>query len=174
MIHALTYIVFILVFTTWLGYELKRDYSLRKHWRWIASAVAAGLVGSLIYNEFFPDKFGNFILHASGGVSAVLLFIYFTKTLKITFTNWRVTLVIVFAFVSTLGVLNELAEYFFELMGLGPFSFDNHDTWRDFVANTTGAAVAWMVYTLAVLRERRGRTVRATKPKSDSFLSRQG
>lgn len=160
MIHALAYVAFILVFTTWLGYELKRDYSLKKHWQWIAGAVAAGLVGSFIYNEFFPDKFGNFILHASGGVSAVLLFIYFTKTLKITFGNWHITMVMLFAFVSTLGVMNELAEYFFELMGLGPFAFDDHDTWRDFVANTTGAAIAWGVYSLAGLRIRVTKTVR--------------
>lgn len=157
MIHGLAYIAFILIFTTWLGYELKRDYSLRKHWQWIAGAVLATLVGSFIYNEFSPDRLGNFILHASGGVSAVLLFIYFTKTLKVTFANWRVTLVVLFAFVSTLGVMNELAEYLFELIGLGPFSFDSHDTWRDFVANTTGAAIAWAVYSLATLKPRKPR-----------------
>lgn len=161
MIHALTYIAFILIFTTWLGYELKRDYSLKKHWQWIAGAVVTGLIGSFIYNEFSPDKFGNFILHASGGVSAVLLFIYFTKTLKISFGNWRITLVVLFAFVSTLGVMNELAEYFFEFMGLGPFSFDSHDTWRDFVANTTGAAIAWATYSLAGLKLRAAGVVRA-------------
>ena len=44
-----------------------------------------------------------------------------------------------------LGVLNELAEYLFELLGMGIFSLDTHDTWRDFVANTTGALLTWAI-----------------------------
>lgn len=147
MIHALAYVVFILLFTSWLGWELKKKYSLRAHWHWIAAAFVTGLIGSYIYGQTL-DKFGNFILHASGGISATFLFLYFRETLKIKFTNWRVALLLLFGFVSTLGVLNELAEYFFETLGFGIFSFDSHDTWRDLVANTTGMAVAYTVLKL--------------------------
>ena len=144
MIHAVTYILFILPFTAWLGFELNRKYSLRTHWKWVAGAFLTGLIGSLIYNTY-PNKTGNFILHASGGVSSTLMFIYLLKTLNLKL-NWRLTILFMFAFVCMLGVLNELAEYFFELLGLGPFTFDKHDTWRDLVANTTGAFVAWGIY----------------------------
>ncbi len=146
MVHSITYVIFIVLFTYWLGHELNRTYTFKKYWKWILAAVLTGIVGTVIYNEFLPDKLGNFILHASGGVSSVFLFIYFTKTLKIDFLNWRLTTLILFAFVTTLGVLNELAEYFFEFLGLGPFSFDSHDTWRDFVANTTGAIITWVIW----------------------------
>jgi len=46
-----------------------------------------------------------------------------------------------------LGIVNELAEYAGELLDVGKFSFDTHDTWRDMVANTTGAAVVWLLLT---------------------------
>jgi hypothetical protein len=146
MIHAFAYIVFILLFTPWLGFELKKEYSLKAHWRWIAAAFVTGIIGWTAY-LMKPDIVGNFLLHASGGVAAALLFVYLLKTLRLNFP-WRLTLVLLFAWVSMLGVLNELAEYFFDLLGFGPFSFDNHDTWRDFVANTTGAFSAWAVIKL--------------------------
>ena len=146
MIHALAYIVFILPFTAWLGFELNKKYSLKQYWKWLAAAFTVGIVGWLVSSSG-SDVFGNFLLHASGGVAATLLFVYLLKTLKLKF-SWRLTLVILFAWVSMLGVLNELAEYFFELLGFGPFSFDNHDTWRDFVANTTGAFTCWALLKL--------------------------
>ncbi len=145
MIHAIAYVAFILLFTAWLGFELKRKYNLKTHWLWVAAAFAAGIIGSLIYSSLSYSKFGNFLLHASGGISATFLFVYTCKTLNLKFVNWRVTLLVLFAFVSMLGVLNELAEYFFELLGFGQFAFDIHDTWRDFVANTTGMIVAWTI-----------------------------
>ncbi len=120
MIHAIAYVLFILPFTAWLGFELNRQYSLRTHWRGIAGAVLTGIIGSQVF-RIYPDVFGNFLLHASGGVSSVLLFIYCAKTLDLDLkANWRLTTLVLFAFVCMLGVLNELAEYFFELLGLGP------------------------------------------------------
>jgi glycopeptide antibiotics resistance protein len=147
MIHALAYIAFILPFTAWLGWELNKKYSLKTYWYWVAAAFAMGIIGSFIYGANL-NKFGNFLLHMSGGISATFLFIYLTKTLKLQFVNWRVTLIVLFAFVSMLGVLNELAEYLFELLGFGIFSDDTHDVWRDFVANTTGMLLAWLIYVL--------------------------
>ena len=144
MIHAISYILFILPFTAWLGFELKRQHSLRAYWGWIAGAFVIGIIGSQIF-RIYPDMIGNFLLHASGGASSTLLFVYLFKTLGLSF-NWRLSVLALFAFVSMLGVSNELAEYLFELLGLGPFSFDNHDTWRDFVANTVGAFGAWIIY----------------------------
>lgn len=91
----------------------------------------------------------------SGGVSATLLFVYLIKTLKLSFVNWRITLLVLFAFVSMLGVMNELAEYFFESLDFGIFSNDSHDTWRDLVANTTGMTVAWIAINLSKVLDKR-------------------
>ena len=152
MVHAVAYVVFILLFTSWLGRELKIKYELKTNWKWILGAFLVGVAGAIISNIMY-SKLGNFILHASGGVSSVLLFIYLTKTLKLEFT-WKLTLVVLFAFVSTLGVLNELAEYLFESLDVNIFSYDTHDTWRDFVANTTGAALTWATYLLITARRK--------------------
>jgi hypothetical protein len=149
MIHAVAYVVFILLFTAWLGQELQKNYSLKKYWHWVAGAFVVGIVGST-YNGAHLDLAGNFVLHASGGVSATLLFVYLVTTLKLSFYNWRITLFVLFAWVSALGVLNELAEYFFELLGVDIFSYDTHDTWRDLTANTIGMLLMWsalMIFT---------------------------
>lgn len=149
MIHAVTYVIFALVFTKYLGWELGKKYSFKKYWLWIGAAFITGLIGSYTYSINY-NATGNFLLHASGGASATFLFVYVFKTLRIKF-NWRLTLLLLFVFVSTLGVMNELAEYFFEILGYGTFSDDTHDTWRDFVANTTGMIVAWTTLNLMKL-----------------------
>jgi hypothetical protein len=146
MIHAFAYILFILPFTAWLGYELERSYSLAKHWGWLAGAFVTGVIGSQIY-VLSPDNFGNFLMHMTGGVASTILFVYTCKTLRLSW-NWRLSTLLLLGFVSTLGVLNELAEYLYELLDLGIMSLDRQDTWRDFVANTSGALLAWLVYEL--------------------------
>lgn len=145
MLYAVAYVVFILLFTTWLGGELKRKYSLKSHWGWIAGAVFVGIVGQSVSTFYDNNTTSNFVLHASGGVSSVLLFVYLVKTLRLHF-SWQLATVLMFGFVSTLGVLNELAEYTGELLGFGPFSFDAHDTWRDLTANSVGAMLTWAIY----------------------------
>ncbi len=151
MQHAFLYVVFILLFTPWLGFELKKKYSLKQHWQWIAAAFAIGVIGWPL-SHIDPEIFGNFLLHASGGVASALLFVYLLKTLGLKFP-WRMTLVLLFAWTCMLGVLNELMEYSLEFLGFGPFSFDNHDTWRDLVANTTGALTCWAALKLTLLRK---------------------
>jgi hypothetical protein len=47
--------------------------------------------------------------------------------------------------VATMGVLNELAEYAAELARISVFSFDTHDVWRDFAANSLGAIAMWAI-----------------------------
>jgi len=148
MMHSLSYVVFALLFTSWLGRELKRTYNLKTYWKWILSASLATAAASIFYSVAF-SKFSNFILHASGGMAATFLFIYTMKTLKLHFT-WPITTLLLFFFVSTTGVLNELMEYAFETLGFGIMSFDSHDTWRDFVANTTGMILAWTAYCIVL------------------------
>lgn len=146
MIHAFAYILFILPFTMFVGHELKRTYNLKMHWLWLTGAFLTGVMGTILSN-MFDGISGNFLLHASGGVASTLLYIYLIKTLNLKFT-WLLHTLLLFGFVCMLGVLNELAEYVYEMLNLGLMSFDTHDTWRDMVANTTGALIAWLLYSV--------------------------
>lgn len=145
---------FLVVLMAWLKYEFKRDVQVYKHWKWVAAALLFQAAAGVVF-AIYTTKEGNFFYHAvGGGVMTTLLFIYLQKTYRLHF-NWRVDLVLLYAFVSALGILNELAEYAFELLGFGKLSFDAQDTWRDFVANTSGAIIAWGVCRLAVRINRR-------------------
>ena len=130
----------------WLGFELRKKYSLKSHWIWILGAFTVGVIGDQVSNYYYGVG-GNFFLHASGGSAATLLYFYLTRTLQLQF-NWRLNLALLFAFVSSLGVINEIVEYIFELSGFGKYSYDTHDSWRDFVANTTGMIATWSFITL--------------------------
>ena len=132
-----------------MGFELKKKYSLKKHWLWILGAFAVGVIGDRV-SEYCYGVGGNFFLHASGGSAATLLYFYLTRTLKLSF-NWRLNLAFIFGFVSALGVVNEVAEYALELSGYGKYSYDTHDVWRDFTANTTGMAITWLAIMLVTI-----------------------
>lgn len=146
MFHAISYVLFILPFTMWLGFELQKKYSLKLHWIWILGAFTIGVIGDQVSNYYYGVG-GNFFLHASGGSASTLLYFYLIRTLKLQF-NWRLNLALLFAFVSSLGVINEIAEYVAELAGFGKYSYDTHDSWRDLVANTTGMLVTWVAVSI--------------------------
>lgn len=111
---------------------------------WRLSALVALVIAIVIHNTFNSIA-SNFILHAlGGGVAASLLYFYVKLSLKIN-VNWKIDLLVLFAFVSVLGCLNELAEYLLDSLQVSEFSLDRKDTWRDIVANTSGAFVGWLV-----------------------------
>jgi uncharacterized membrane protein YjdF len=141
--RAIITIAFILVLLKWLEYEFKLNASLRRHWKWIGAALLLQALSGIVF-YFANGKNGNFVYHAvGGGVMSALVFEYLLLTYRIHF-NWRIQVVLLYCFVSALGVLNELAEYVAEFfIGLGTLSWDSHDTWRDLTANTLGALVAW-------------------------------
>jgi len=150
MDRAILTIIFILGLAYWLKWETRKKVSLTKHWRWLLATALVQIIGNAI-SAIDPNPLrANIFLHAiGGGVASTLLFFYLIKTFEVRL-NWRLTLVILFFFVSTLGVMNELIEYGLELMNFGIFSVDTHDTWRDFVSNSTGALTAWIVITASI------------------------
>jgi glycopeptide antibiotics resistance protein len=148
--RALLTITFMVVFIWWLQYEFKKKVSFTKYWRWIAAALILQALSGIAFSAINDRVFGNFIYHAvGGGVMTTLFAVYLLKTYGQRYT-WRVELVLLFGFVSALGVLNELAEYATELAlnKNGLLSWDSHDTWRDLAANTSGALLAWLLYRL--------------------------
>lgn len=146
MIYCLFYIVFALLFASWLKFELKKPVDIKKHLPWLIGPVLTGVLGWLVFSQS-QTVTTNFVLHASGGVSVTFIYIYLIKTFDAQI-NWRLHLLLLFALVSMLGVINEIAEYAVELAHLGTMAWDIHDTWRDLVANTVGAFSAWSVYCL--------------------------
>ncbi len=115
----------------------------------LVSLVIAGLVGS--YSESIP---ANFFQHAvGGGVVSGLACIAVVQGLELRLSRFSLLLVIV-ASVSTLGVMNELLEYFLQTVTPLTFSYDSTDTWRDFIANTSGALLAWAVGTFFFWRDK--------------------
>lgn len=90
-------------------------------------------------------RIGNILLHAiGGGMATACGYEYFKSQLRWHW-NWRFDIAGLLLLVSTYGVLNELFEFAAELAGFGIFSLDSQDTWRDFVANTSGAVVVWLI-----------------------------
>ena len=149
MVRALLTISFMVVLIWWLQKEFHKKVLLKKYWQWFAAAILvqaiAGVVSLLVTDRII----GNFFYHAvGGGVTAALLYIYLIRTYRLHY-SWRVELVMLYGFVSALGVMNELAEYAGEsAIRVGVFSWDSHDTWRDLAANTLGAIATWLIYRL--------------------------
>ena len=142
--HALYSLLFTAVAARWLAGELGRTPDYRRHGRWLVVMVAAQLVASALSYRF-GGVLGNALLHGlGGGVAAALLFTYLVGTFEVAWSV-RVQAVGLFILVSTLGVLNELGEYVVELFHLAVYSEDTHDTWRDFTANTVGAALGFVL-----------------------------
>lgn len=147
MFHAVASVIFIALFATWIKLETRHQADLWRCWIWVMLAAVAAISGSVL-DLVVGGKAGNFLLHAvGGGVASAFLFVYLVTTFQPKI-NWRIKVVALFAFVSVLGVLNELLEYGLEFVTPWIMSIDSHDTWRDFVANTSGAFVAWSIVNL--------------------------
>lgn len=139
-------------FVRWLGRQLGMGRVTLASNYWL---IAAGLVQliAVIIHTTNQNIATNFILHAvGGGVVVSILFAYTLRSLKLR-CNWQITLLLLFAAVSMLGVLNEIAEFVLDLLGFGQFSLDRMDTWRDMVANTVGALAGWALIKLIIVKK---------------------
>lgn len=142
--HIIFHLVFVLAALLFLAYEFGGKFEPMRHVGWLVVGVVAGIL-SVIGSNTFGHPYGNFVLHCVGGGVATALTYNYLKLHTHPKWSWRVDLLVMFGLVSALGVINELAEYAAELAGVGIFSFDSHDTWRDLVANTSGALVTWLM-----------------------------
>lgn len=111
--------------------------------------VAAG--GCMLVSLALPDigisgETDTFQLHfVGGGLYSACLYVYFKKLLGWQ-PSWPLALVALLAFVSTLGVTNELMEFKLDVLGIVPM--DLSDSVWDLVANNTGALTGWMLLLL--------------------------
>lgn len=87
----------------------------------------------------------TFALHAMGGVVACILFFFVLKAYELRFKEAWQKPILLFFFVSGMGVTNEIFELFLNRTGIIVMSVHENDTWWDLVANTIGAAIAYLV-----------------------------
>ena len=99
----------------------------------------------------------SFTTHfVGGGLFTGLLWIYLVLA-----TRWRALWLVMvfslFAVVSALGCVNELAELFMVKVGLAHITLD--DTNWDILANTLGAAAVWLGWVVVRLAAKKGQRV---------------
>lgn len=113
------------------------------HRGWLTAVVAASVAGS-VASRLAHHPLGNFYLHLlAGGAATAFAYEHLRWSLWIRI-QLRLDVVLLFAFVSCMGVLNELGEYLVDSAGWRTFSADRADTWRDLTANTLGAFAVWV------------------------------
>ncbi len=147
MFHSVAITLFAILAYLFISKETGKKVSVKKQIGWLLVAIILPLIASLL-DKAAGGKTGNFLLHSiGGGMASTLLFYYLVRTFKFGL-NWRIEMITLFAFVSCLGVLNELLEYFIEVYLKMVMSLDTHDTWRDLLANSLGALVAYILVRL--------------------------
>ena len=133
-------------------FELTHSFLLDSHIK--RPTLSAVLVGCLLFvifigSFFLPDihistETSTFQQHfLGGGVLSFVLYLHVKKTLKLSCAWWQ-DVALMYIFVSTLGVSNELLEFFITKSGLG--YIDSSDVWWDLAANTAGALSAITLY----------------------------
>ncbi len=97
----------------------------------------------------------SFTTHfVGGGLFTGLFWVYLVSSMKWR-AHWLVMAFSVFALVSALGCVNELAELFMVKVGLASIKLD--DTNWDILANTLGAATVWIGWIIADFMMKKGR-----------------
>lgn len=149
MIYTL-FIPLALLFVPWLAvrfvFKTKNTQKLpylKYAWLlWLASL--AWFLSQWLPNIPISPETDTFTMHSMGGVVAAILFIYVCRVYQISFKYWWQAWLGLYFFVSGLGVLNELFEFFIDRTGI--FDVIGGDEWWDLTANTLGGLVAFGVY----------------------------
>jgi len=151
MIYTL-FIPISLIFVPWLLVRFVFKTEQTKHLRyikyagylWMASVV--WFLSQILPNIPISPETDTFTMHTLGGMVAAILFIYVKKVYQIKFKYWWQAWLCLYFFVSGLGVLNELFEFFIDRAGI--FEVISGDEWWDLTANTVGSFLAFSVYSL--------------------------
>jgi hypothetical protein len=119
-------------------------------------AFCMPLIWPFLDNDFLHLRWVNFLQHMiGGGVAVGFVGLYLLSFYKNSFGNiyefsniekFFLEIIFIFMLVSAFGCLNELLEFYLDLLGIGIFSADRYDTWFDIVANTSGAMSIYLIY----------------------------
>ena len=132
-----------------------RHYGLKEHdWRWLLyTACGLFFISWYLPSPLIEGQDTSFTTHfVGGGLFTGMVWWYLVRA-----TGWRASWVAegfsLFALVSALGCLNELAELCMVKLGVARITLT--DTNWDILANTLGAAVVWAGWLLIGSRSRR-------------------
>ena len=131
-------------------------------------AFCMPLIWPFMDNDFLHLRWVNFLQHMiGGGVAVGFLGLYLLSNFremyslvqegnlpKANFPQFQISnikiflleMIFIFMLVSAFGCLNELLEFYLDLLNIGIFSADRYDTWFDIVANSSGALSVYFVY----------------------------
>ena len=124
-------------------YVLRRQgFTDEVKYRWLLYvACVLFFVSWYLPSPLIEGRDTSFTTHfVGGGLFTGLLWIYLVLATRWR-AHWLVMVFSVFALVSALGCINELAELFMVKIGLAHITLD--DTNWDILANTLGAAAVW-------------------------------
>ena len=132
----------------------KNGFNDEKKYRWILClACLLFFISWYLPSPLIDGQDTSFTTHfVGGGLFTGLFWVYLVSSMKWR-AHWLVMAFSVFALVSVLGCINELAELFMVKVGLARITLD--DTNWDILANTLGASAVWIGWALANLTEKR-------------------
>ena len=121
----------------------KNGFNVEKKYRWLLYvACLLFFISWYLPSPLIDGQDTSFTTHfVGGGLFTGLFWAYLVSSMKWR-AHWLVTAFSVFALVSALGCINELAELFMVKVGLARITLD--DTNWDILANTLGAAAVWL------------------------------
>ena len=133
-----------------------------KKYRWLLYlACMLFFISWYLPSPLIEGRDTSFTTHfVGGGLFTGLVWVYLVSAARWR-VHWLAMAFSVFALVSALGCVNELAELLMVKVGLARITLD--DTNWDILANTLGAAVVWLGWVVANLAAKKDR--RAHDPR---------
>ena len=134
----------------------KNGFNDERKYRWILClACVLFFISWYLPSPLIEGRDTSFTTHfVGGGLFTGLLWIYLVLVMRWR-SRWLVMAFSLFALVSALGCINELAELFMVKIGLACITLD--DTNWDILANTIGASVIWVGWLIADFMTKKGR-----------------
>ncbi len=153
----LAYLEIDLIFVAvWGEPSFRQEVGLNFLQHFLGGGVACGLVSIYLIKNFLINSFG-LQLKFSQSSSYNLKVDSKTKSdtkLRLSPGQWfLISGLIFFSVASVFGVANELMEFLLDLLTQKQYSRDRWDTWIDFLANSSGAALIWLIYFFSSVKQ---------------------
>lgn len=116
----------------------------RKSAPYLWAAAVAWEIGMLLPIIPVSDETETFGMHGMGGIAAGILFYFVVKAYSLHFSGWWQKPLALYFFVSGMGVMNELFEFFLNKTTILVEPMHQNDPWWDLTANTVGATIAFV------------------------------
>lgn len=150
----------LLTFVPWLAVKYvfatkeSRQFGYRQAAPYLWSAAVLWVVAMNLPVVPINNQTDTFGMHFTGGIVACILYFFAVKAYGWRFSaGWHAPVILYF-FVSGLGVANELFENLLWQTNILVVPMSPTDTWWDLTANTLGASVAFAVAYLFRPRQR--------------------